>query len=879
MLSGRSIRVQLLRALKVSACLAGSIPVLSLAQVDALYDQGSSALIRQLERLQTTASVLHTGAHPDDEDSALVAYHARRTNARTAYISLTRGSGGQNIIGAEQSDALGVIRTEELLQARRLDGATQYFTRANDFGFSKYRTEVSRVWPEEDLLSDMVRTIRQFRPDVVVSRWNGTPDDGHGHHQFAGYLTPIAVDAAADPGRFPEQVEAGFPPWQVQKLYTSFRSFSSGEELSLLQIDTGEYDPVTGKSYFEIGMQGRSQQKTQQMGSLELRGRQASTLQLLKSEQASNRDENSVFDGIDTSVSGIARHEPAPSRAFTNALTALEEANNRMLGSFDPRTPADLLPQLARSHALALAARDLATSEEAQRLLNEKITETETAIVLAAGVRTDALIDREKLVPASSATIAARVFIPGEADVEFLRAQVSAPDGWLVQPSNTRALPDETGRRRVEVADQQSFFNVSIPADAVITQPYWLKQARQGAAYDWSAAGAAQTLPFEEPVLKVLTQLRIAGVELTIEREVEYRQLDRIRGEVRRRVDVVPAVTVAPATDLLVVPVNSQTRSFPLQLTVQNQGVEVIEGRARFTAPAGWDLEPASLDFSMPPGPAAQTLEFQVTLPDDVSAGDYRLQASASVAGVTFTKAMQEIRYPHIRTHRLYSHAEIEFEVVDVEVADVRVGYVMGSGDQVPEALRRLGVSVVLLSDADLTTGDLGQFDTIVVGIRASQTRDAYVTNNQRLLEFAEQGGALIVQYQQPDFAVKGLAPFDVAMERNIRVVDENAPITLLEPDHPVFTFPNQIDGSDFDGWVQERNNYNFTGFDRERYLPLTEAHDDGEPPSDGAMLYARLGSGHYLYTSYSWFRQLPNGVPGAYRLFANMLSLPEAPQ
>ena len=290
------------------------------AQVSAIYDQGNNALIRQLERLQTTASVLHIGAHPDDEDSALVAYHARGLNARTAYLSLTRGSGGQNIIGAEQSDALGVIRTEELLQARRLDGAQQFFTRANDFGFSKDRTEASRVWPENELLDDMVRSIRTFRPDVIVSRWNGSSADGHGHHQFAGYLTPLAIEAAADASQFPMQIAEGLRTWQVQRLFVGLRSAPDTADGTTLSINTGEYDPIAGKSFFEIGMQGRSQQKTQQMGSLELRGSQLSLLQLSSLSFDVSKVQQSVFDGVGTSISGLFRFELSPSPLFSRLV-------------------------------------------------------------------------------------------------------------------------------------------------------------------------------------------------------------------------------------------------------------------------------------------------------------------------------------------------------------------------------------------------------------------------------------------------------------------------------------------------------------------------------------------------------------------------------
>jgi len=311
---------------------------------------------------------------------------------------------------------------------------------------------------------------------------------------------------------------------------------------------------------------------------------------------------------------------------------------------------------------------------------------------------------------------------------------------------------------------------------------------------------------------------------------------------------------------------------------VRNNNHHDVTGTAAITVPAEWAIEPEATNFELAANPANTTLAFNVTLPDNIAAGEYELLGTATIDGVTYHQTMREITYPHIQTHRNYSESSTDFKVIDVSVAPVNVGYVMGSGDKVPEALRRLGLQVTLLDDEDLTTGDLQRFETIVIGIRASQTRPAFVANNQRLLDFATQGGTLIVQYQQPDFIAKGLAPFSASMDGNVRVVDETAPIVILQPEHPAFNYPNQISAADFDGWVQERNNYNFTSFDRSRYTPLTESHDDGEPASDGGMVHAKIGEGHYVYTAYSWFRQLPNGVPGAYRLFANLLSLPAAP-
>jgi LmbE family N-acetylglucosaminyl deacetylase len=845
----------------------------AIAQVRAVYDDGANAILRQLQRLQTTASVLHTGAHPDDEDSALVAYHARGEHARTAYLSLTRGSGGQNIIGPEQSDLLGVIRTEELLQARRLDGAEQLFTSAVDFGFSKHRAETARQWDEEKILGDMVRAIRRFRPYVIVSRWVGSAADGHGHHQYSGYLTPLAFEAAADPDRFPAQITEGLEPWQAQKLYVMPRR---GDGQPTLFIDTGAPDPVTGRSYFEIGMRGRSQQKTQQMGSLELRGRQLSALRLGESFVDPDGDETSVFDGIDTSIRGIARFETTPNAALQRLLANLERSVEDALETYRPLAPQASVPGLSSALGVAKRARSAAQSADTRRLIDQKIREIEAALVLAAGIEIDALADAETTVPGDQLGVAVRVFDPGWAEVDVRDVRLSMPRDWYARTADA-SLSNEQRYRRRESPSEQFGFAVQVPDDAVATSPYWLEKPRRGWAYDWSRAGDSRTAPFDPPLLSAIVSLDIDGTTLNVRKGVEHRRVDRVRGEIRRPVNVVPAVSVEPAETTVIVPLSGTGDARMLQLTIRNNSEEEVKGRARLVAPTGWRIEPESVEFDLAATPGSNTLSFDVSAPRAVAAGSHRLEAVVTVDGQSHRQRMTTIEYPHIQTHRVYAPAQTTLEVIDVDVAPVRIGYVMGSGDKVPEALRRLGIDVELLDDAALTAGDLSRFDTIVVGIRASQTRPAFVANHQRLLEFAEQGGALIVQYQQPDFIDKGLAPYPATMAGNVRVVDETAPVVILEPEHPVFTFPNRIDSEDFEGWVQERNNYNFTSFDEDRYLPLLESHDDGEDPAYGGMLYARIGSGHYIYTSYGWFRQLPAGVPGAYRLFANLLSLPAA--
>ena len=853
------------------------IPLSSSAQVDAIYDKGASALVRQLKRLQTTASVLHIGAHPDDEDSALVAYHARSVNARTAYLSITRGAGGQNIIGSEQSDALGVIRTEELLQARNLDGAEQYFTSAKDYGFSKHNKEVIKFWPENVVLRDIVRTIREFRPDVIVSRWNGTMSDGHGHHQYSGYIIPLAIEAAADSARYADQIEEGIKPWQVKKLFVDSRHNHNEEDQSLLKINTGEYDPIVGRSPYEIGMQGRSQHRTQQMGSLELKGQQISILERTYSSSYFPEEEKSIFDGIGTEIINLIDYEAKPSRKLVNLLKELDEINKRLIIDYDILDPAKLIPDLLHSRDVTLNAIKYSKSDELTRLLNEKISEIEHSVILASGIKIDAFIDRETLIPGSHAEIAIRVFIPKENPIEVVSSAIISPDNWSILPIENKRLSNEISLRKIDTADKNFTYEAHLPIDAEIAQPYWLIKNIGEKIYDWSDSGASRTKSFDEPILKSRVELMIHDKTIFFESDIKYRERDRIRGDLRRRVDVVPKISIEPSTKLLIVPISKKYESIDIRLAIRNNSNKKTKGIVKLAVPKNWDIIPSEVNFTLDTNKKIDSFIFSIKVPENIKTGEYNINAYSIIDNKKYENTMIKIEYPHINTHRIYKKANTNIKVVDVLIEKVKTGYVMGSGDMIPESLEELGINVSLLSDQDLTTGDLSNFDVIVIGIRASQTRSAFVDNNQRLLDFVKNGGTLIVQYQQPDFAEKKLAPYEVSMDRNIRVVDETAPITILEPDHPIFNFPNKITTDDFKNWVQERNNYNFTDFDRKKFVPLTEAHDEGEPLSDGAMLYAKIGNGHYVYTSYSWFRQLPNGVVGAYRIFANLLSLPRA--
>jgi len=859
------------------------------AQIRPIYDLGANGLSQVLERLQTTASVLHTGAHPDDEDSAFLARMTRGDNARVAYLSLNRGEGGQNIIGPELFDALGVIRTEELLQARRLDGAEQFFTRTFDYGFSKTLTEAKAKWNERDVLGDMVRVIRTFRPLVIYSRFTGTPADGHGQHQMAGYVTPLAFRAAADPSQFPEQIAGGLRPWQALKLYRSSggggRPDAGG--LPTVQVQEGILDPVAGRSFAEISLEGRSQHKTQEMGTIELRGPVASTLMRVETVADAPGAEKSIFDGLDVSVPGLAVLAGLPAGTLRGELQAIDAAARKALAGYTVLNPAAIIPVLADGLTATRAARAAVRTlqgrseakDDADFLLGFKERDFADALARAAGVVVDPLADADTVVQGTTVGVSIRTFLPEGSLVQVASTVLRGPGGWTIA---TAAAPPPAGGGgggfgRRETPANEARYTVAVPADAPLTQPYYLRQARRGDSYAWSDGGPL-TLPFAPPLLTADVTLTIGGVAVPVSKPVMFRYADRVRGELRRDVNIVPAVTVGVDSKLMIVPTGTAPFQQRVVIKATSFSSAPVSGTLQLTLPQGWTASPASVPFSLRADGDRTSAIFTVTAPPRRVAGTFDITATAAVGGATLSQDVQEISYPHIQTHRLYAPATVSVRVFDLTVAPVAVGYVMGSGDQVPDALRRMGVGVTLIDDETLATGDLGRFDTIVVGVRASEARPAFVANNGRLLEYMQKGGTLIVQYQQTDYEARNLPPYPAQAPQNARVTDESAPVRILSPTHPVFSYPNAITAADFDNWVQERTLYSFVSFD-ERYVPLLETADPGEMPQNGGEVYARVGMGQYVYTSYAWFRQLPAGVPGAYRQVANLISLAKAPK
>ena len=837
-------------------------------QVRPVYDYGATGLAQVLKKINTTKSVMMIGAHPDDEDSGLLAYLARGENARTAYLSLTRGDGGQNIIGPELFESLGVIRTEELLQARRLDGAEQYFTRAFDYGFSKTLAEAKEKRDEKIVLCDAVRAIRAFRPLVVISRFSGTPADGHGQHQFAGYIAPLAVKAAADSS----QCSAAGEAWQVRKFYVG-QGFRSTAEPTL-RVNTGQYDFLLGRSYFEIAMEGRSQHKTQEQGVLELKGEKISGLNLVESVAGKTEKETGIFDGLDTSIRGIERNTDNSQEIVGGKLEQLQDITEKL--NEKGLEKEKLIPLLAQGFKAAYDAEWSTRYPQTKFFLQKKQEEFAVAVKHAAGIQIDALSDKETVVPGENFLATVKVFYPQAGNIKVKEIILQKPIGWQISKLDAPNEANQNAFRR-ENGNENAYFEVAVSNNEPSTVPYWMEDAREGYLYNWKA-DKNQTLPFQPPLVSADVKIDVGGTEITFNQPVEYRFADDIRGEIRRDLNVVPALSVSLDQKLLIVPRSEKAQTRRIVMSITNNSSKPVSGvtSLNIVGPAkiDWKYAADSGTFNLKNKGEKTALTFDVTIPAKTKAGNYRIYAQAAVGEGLATNEMNILAYPHIQTHRFYTRAETKVEILDLKTAAAKIGYIEGSGDRVADAIRQMNYDVQLLGENDLTSGDLSRFDVIVVGIRASQVRPDFVANHGRLLDYVRGGGTLLVQYQLPVY--QSLLPFPAQM--GARVAEETAKVTILEPANPIFNFPNKITDEDFKDWVQERNLYAFSKFDA-NYKPLLEAHDTGEAENKGGLVIAEIGKGKYIYSGYAFFRQLPAGVPGAYRLFANLLSQPKGPK
>lgn len=859
-------------------------------------DRGASGLALLLRRLQTIASVLHTAAHPDDESTEMLAYCARKEGARAAYLSLNRGDGGQNGIGPELWEMLGVLRTEELLASRKIDGAEQYFTRAMDFGFTRSPEETLQKWNREEVLGDMVRVIRRMRPLVVVNGFSGTAADGHGQHQVAGLLTPEAIKAAADPNRFPEQIKQGLQPWSVLKFYA--RRFRNEPQGARAEFDVGANDPVMGRSYMEIAADGRSRHRSQDFGQVQPRGsfvrsfpRLASPLSI---EVKTPDLERSLFEGLDVSLTGVAKFAGKDGERLLPALTKIKEHAAQALSEFRIEHPDLSAPHLAaglreiRALRTALGNLDPVSKANVEVLLARKEQEFNDALARAHSVIVDALSNTEIVAPGEAVEISANVYLGATGKAAKTSAQIKllVPAAWQVTSAGPEveapsAIPAFFRLR--ETPDANARFRATVPANEAPSQPYWLAQPRTKDQFDWPNDEASDwpfNQPFAPPLLRAQVTLELNGERVVLTQPVEYRYSDKTFGEFRRELKVAPALTLNVSPALLVVPSGAANRTREITVEITHNARRATNGAVKLEAPAGWKVESpndskaAPLAFTKQGEKTART--FKVTPPPGAN-GNFELKAVATADGADYATGYTKIEYSHIEPRYVYKPATAKLELFDVKVAaNLKVGYVMGSGDDGPEALRQLGVNVHLITPAELAASDLSVYDTIVLGIRVYEVNDAVMANNRRLLDYVTNGGTLIVQYNKNEYETGNYAPYPAKVGRGDRVTDENAPITILVPEHPLFNFPNKINDADWKGWVQERGLYYLSEWDA-KYTPLLAAPNEKGEPLKGGQLIAQVGKGSYVYTSYAWFRQFPAGVPGAYRLFANLVSLPKA--
>lgn len=775
-------------------------------------------------------------AHPDDENTAVLAYFGRGRHYRAGYLSLTRGEGGQNLIGSEQGELMGLIRTQELLAARRLDGAQQFFTRAIDFGFSKTAAETLDKWGKNDVLGDAVWVIRRFQPDVVVLRFSGTPRDGHGHHQSSAILGKEAFEAAGDASRFPEQLKF-VKPWRARRVLWNSFSFTREMEreaarTARMTIDTGEYDPLLGYSFGEIAGMSRSMHRSQGMGAPERKGSMPNYFVTVAGEPG----ESDPFAGIDTSWSRL------PGGAAVAA--AIEEADR----AFDIRRTERILPALGKVRPL-IAAID-------HPLARMKLAELDELAAVAAGVSADAAASHWMATPGATVQVQARVVGRGAAEVAVESLDVLGLAEQRVNGKGASAGGNKPWTQSI---------SASVPADARPSQPYWLQAAQQGNLYavpDLQLRGT----PDSEPLLRVRFHLRLNGVPVAVERAVVHRYVDPVRGELWRPLLVAPAVSVEFSERSLLFPTAApRTVEVTVRANTANAAAEV-----RPKAPRGWRVEPPSRTCAIERAGEQTTLSFTVTPPAGASSGELSVEGA---------NGMRTIAYDHIPPQSVFPSASMKLVRADVKSLAQRIGYVMGAGDDVPQALRQWGAEVMLLSTDELSRGDLSRYDAIVAGVRAYNTRADLRANHDRLLEYVNNGGTLVVQYNVATGGPFGrqsneldrIGPFPLTVGRE-RVTVEEAPLAPISPDSPLLSAPNRIQPSDYDGWVQERGLYFASKWD-DRYQPLWEAHDPAEKPSQGATLWTRYGKGVYVFTPMSWFRQLPAGVPGAHRLFANIVS------
>lgn len=794
----------------------------------------ASQIRLHLEKLDILGRVLYVAAHPDDENTRLLAYLANGALYRTAYLSCTRGDGGQNLLGDEQGSLLGLIRTQELLAARRIDGAEQYFTRANDFGFSKTATETLKFWGRERILGDMVWIIRKFRPDVIICRFPEDSRAGHGHHWASAILAHEAYFAAADSTRFPSQLKY-VRPWQAKRILWNTYSFGRMNTTSPDQFhfDDAGYNPLLGESYGELAADSRSMHKSQGFGVPRTRG----TAQEYFKTIAGSPPVHGLLDGVQTSWDRVA------------GGSVLGREVRQAIDHFDSDHPDRSVPALLRIYAAIQHIPDAYWKKE-------KSLEVIRLITQCCGLYLEADASQEAVVPGQPYSI--RSILVNRSPVPVRIEKILYPGDSLVL---NQALGNDT--------PLNERMSLSLADSAPISQPYWLEQDHPVGYYEIPSqllVGRPQNIP---PV-RLTYVLNIAGEQIRIIRPAIFRHTDPVLGEIYDPLVIAPALTINLENEVYIYS-SEQTREIRFTLrSFRDQ----VSGTLHLQAPAGFRVVDNDQPFRLDRSGQQQVLSFRVSLDRKVTISSSRyLTATARVDGNSYDRGYRVIRYAHIPSITVFPKSRARMVSLNLKTAGRRIGYIMGAGDMVPQALQQCGYQLTLLNEAAVMNGDLSGFDAIVCGIRAYNVDHWLEQAQPLLLNYVKNGGTLVLQYNKSnDYLIQaplGPYPFHLTYDR---VTEEDAPVKFLYPAAQIMNTPNKITENDFSGWIQERGLYFLGGVDP-RYKKIFEMHDTGSPPLKGSTLVTRYGKGKYVYTCLDFFRELPAGVPGAFRIFANFLA------
>ena len=787
----------------------------------------------RLKKLTVLGSVLYIGAHPDDENTALLAALAQGRCYRTAYLSITRGEGGQNLLGPEQGASLGLIRTQELLAARKIDGAEQFFTSAIDFGYSKTRSETLRFWGEEKTLSDVVWVIRSFRPDVIMTRF--TPLlGGHGNHTASALLAEEAFRAAADSTRFPEQLQF-VSPWRAKRIVWNVFRFSNDTLQNtprLPGIDLGAYSPILGKSFTEIAGESRSMHKSQGFGAAQNRGSFMNYFQPVAGDSA----KLDIFDNINTTWSRL------------NGADSVEIILNKAYATFDDEHPERTIPLLFKTlQRLDFLKPDTWVTLKEKELMH--------VILDCGGLSIEATTQDDAVVPGSEVKF--NVTLVNRLSYPFVLQHVIFPLGEI----------DTTLQKQLET--NQPFrinFSMRIPLSINYSQPYWLVEKPNLGSYNISETTLTGSPQNPSPVnLTVLLTSPDGAMECTV--PLHQKIIDPVEGELLNPLSIVPPVALNVPETIQIFPDQSERQ---IRVTLK-AGMANTKGLVRLKVPDRWNVVPAQIPFNISEKNEEPSVSFSVRPLEGAKSGSFMVEAE--VGATTINRGIEIIKYRHIPPQTMFPLAEGKLLRVDLRKNGSTAGYIMGAGDEVPSAIRQMGYSVALLSDDELAEGNLDQYDVIVAGVRAYNTRSMLRIHRQRIMDYIQRGGTYIVQYNTPQRSeADNIGPYPFTISRD-RVTEEDARITFVNRSHPFLTTPNKINENDFKGWVQERGLYFADPWDA-KYDSVLICHDTNEPDRAGGLLSAKYGKGYYVYCAYAFFRQLPAGVEGAYRLFANILSL-----